>query len=68
MTGWTVVERRMAAIGGEEAQWVRALVRGEPRGRSGMYGAAAWYGGGKSHLRDGPTEPVVAVAVYRQLA
>ncbi|MFI1093714.1 proline racemase family protein [Streptomyces sp. NPDC020917] len=36
--GLTVAERRVAAIGSEEAQWVRALLCGEPRGHAGMYG------------------------------
>jgi proline racemase len=36
--GLTVAERRVAAIGSEEAQWARALLCGEPRGHSGMYG------------------------------
>ncbi|WP_324786917.1 proline racemase family protein [Streptomyces sp. H51] len=36
--GLTVAERRILAIRSDEAQWVRALLCGEPRGHADMYG------------------------------
>ncbi|MER6333288.1 proline racemase family protein [Streptomyces sp. NPDC001034] len=36
--GLTVAERRVVATKSDEAQWVRALLCGEPRGHADMYG------------------------------